>query len=281
MLRLQPGHYFGKPTRTRMFGEFRIVATRYEPDTSLPTHCHEQAYLLVSLRGTSIESALHRDHVCSRGSVVFNQAGESHRDQISREGAEALNVELPLSWLDRVVPRMRANPVLYRHVGGALHAVGALQIAMSSNDPLATFAVEEAVTAILDSLSASDLTNPHRARWLNRVEQIVRDRRGLPPSLDALADEAGVHPAHLCRQFRKSRGKTISEFAACVRSDRALEQVLGTSTPLAQISVECGFSDQAHMTRMFRRFFKTTPGRVRRETHNRPCFRANCLQDGP
>lgn len=117
MLRLQPGHYFGKPTRTRMFGEFRIVATRYEPDTSLPTHCHEQAYLLVSLRGTSIESALHRDHVCSRGSVVFNQAGESHRDQISREGAEALNVELPLSWLDRVVPRMRANPVLYRHVG--------------------------------------------------------------------------------------------------------------------------------------------------------------------
>ena len=265
MMRLPPGHYFGKSTRTRTFGEFRIVATRYEPNISLPTHCHEQAYLLVSLRGTSVENALHRDHVCSRGSVVFNQAGESHRDQIASDGAEALNIELPLSWLDRVVPRMRANPVLYRHVGGALHTVGTLQIAMSSNDPLATFAVEEAVTTILDSLSATDEPNPHRARWLNRVEQIVRDRHGLPPSLDALADEAGVHPAHLCRQFRKSRGRTISEFAACVRSDRALEQVLSTSTPLVEISADCGFSDQAHMTRMFRRFFKTTPGRVRRE----------------
>ncbi len=51
MLRLQPGHYFGKSTSARTFGEFRIVATRYEPNTSLPTHCHEQAYLLVALRG--------------------------------------------------------------------------------------------------------------------------------------------------------------------------------------------------------------------------------------
>lgn len=266
MLRLQPGHYFGKSTCIRMFGEFRIVATRYEPNTSLPMHCHEQAYLLVSLRGATVESAMHQDHVCSRGWIVFNQAGESHRDQVSSAGAEALNVELPLLWLDRVASRMRESPVLYRHAGGALHAVGALQLAMASHGALAPFVVEEAVTTIIDSLDASDVPNPHRARWLNRVEQIVRDRRGLPPSLDALADEAGVHPAHLCRQFRKSRGKTISEFAACVRTDLALEQVLSTSTPLVEISADCGFSDQAHMTRMFRRFFKTTPGRVRRES---------------
>lgn len=266
MLRLQPGHYFGSVTGSRTLGEFRIVATRYQPNTTLPTHCHEQAYLLVSLRGTTVESALHQDHVCSRGWVVFNQAGESHRDQISDSGAEALNIELPLPWLDRVAARLRSNPVLYRHAGGALHAVGALQLAMLSNDPIAPFAVEEAITTIVDSLATSDEPVSHRTRWLNRVEQIVRDRQGLPPSLESLADEAGVHPAHLCRQFRRTRGRTISEFAASVRADRALDQILNTRVSLAKISSECGFSDQAHLTRMFRRFYNTTPGRARRES---------------
>lgn len=266
MLRLQPGQYFGRATSTRTFGEFRIVATRYEPNTTLPMHCHEQAYLLVSLRGATVESAMHQDHVCSRGWIVFNQAGESHRDQISSVGAEALNVELPLPWLDRVASRMRESPVLYRHAGGALHAVGALQLAMASRDALAPFVVEEAVTTIIDSLGATEAPSSHRGLWLNRVEQIIRDRQGLPPSLDSLADEAGVHPAHLCRQFRRTRGRTISEFAACVRADRALDQVVHTASSLAEISSSCGFSDQAHMTRMFRRFYNTTPGRARRDS---------------
>ncbi|MGH7242796.1 MAG: helix-turn-helix transcriptional regulator [Phycisphaerales bacterium] len=266
MLRLQPGHYFGHSTGVRTFGDFRIIATRYEPNTTIPMHCHEQAYLLVSLRGATIESALQQDHVCSRGWVVFNQAGESHRDRISNAGAEALNVELPRPWLDRVMPRLRGNPVLYRHAGGALHAVGLLQLAMHSRDALASFVVEEAVTAIIDSLGATEESSSPRTQWLNRVEQIVRDRQGLPPSLETLAAEAGVHPAHLCRQFRRTRGRTISEFAACVRADRALDQVLNSKSSLAEISSECGFSDQAHMTRMFQRFFRTTPGRARRDS---------------
>lgn len=266
MIRLCPGKYFGETTRVRTFGDFRVTATRYAPGTVLPMHCHEQAYLLVSLRGTTIESALHQDHVCARGSIVFNRAAESHRDQISSEGAEALNIELPVAWLDRVASQLRGSPVLYRYAGGALHAVGALQLAMLTNDPLARFAVEEAVTTIIGSLGATGERCSRRERWLGRVEQIVRDRQGLPPSLESLADQAGVHPAHLCRQFRRTRGRTISEFAACVRADRALDRVLTTSTPLVEISAECGFSDQAHLTRMFRRFFHTTPGRARRES---------------
>jgi AraC family transcriptional regulator len=34
--------------------------------------------------------------------------------------------------------------------------------------------------------------------------------------------------------------------------------------PLAAIAVECGFADQSHFTRVFRKFTKTTPARFRR-----------------
>ncbi|MFO0860999.1 MAG: helix-turn-helix transcriptional regulator [Phycisphaerales bacterium] len=266
MIRLQPGNYFGQTTQVRHFGDFRITATRYAPGTFLPTHCHEQAYLLVSLRGATIESAMHRDHVCSRGWVVLNQAGESHCDKISDQGAEALNIELPAAFVAQFGRRLAECPVQYRHAGGALPAVGCLQIAMRSSDPLSRLAVEESVTTIVDYLTdgaASDRVTG--AESLQAVEQIIRDRNGLTPSLDSLAAHAGVHPAHLCRQFRRTRGRTMTEFAASVRADRALERVMSTDQPLSQISVECGFSDQAHMTRMFRRFFETTPGRIRRE----------------
>ncbi len=267
MIRLGPGHYFGHSLGTRRFGSLTLTTTRYRAGDVLPRHCHEQPYLFVTLAGAAKERALGKDHVCTRGWLIFNEAGEAHHDQVLDCGAEGVNVEFERGWLERFGEvRAGKEMVLYRHAGAALAAVGALQSAILSRDALRTVMAEEAVTTLMGALQVEDVAC--RA-WVAGVASHVRDARGQITGLAGLSREAGVHPAHLCREFRRAHGCTVTEYAARVRADAALERVLRTKLPLASIGVECGYSDQSHMTRAFRRYFSTTPGRLRLERASR------------
>jgi AraC family transcriptional regulator len=47
------------------------------------------------------------------------------------------------------------------------------------------------------------------------------------------------------------------------RLERAQTLLRGGDAPIKQIAAACGFSDQAHMTRMFRARLNVTPARYR------------------
>jgi AraC-like DNA-binding protein len=49
------------------------------------------------------------------------------------------------------------------------------------------------------------------------------------------------------------------------RIDRAKALLRGSEAPLAEIADACGFSDQSHLTRVFRSLTGTSPGAWRRE----------------
>jgi AraC family transcriptional regulator len=100
---------------------------------------------------------------------------------------------------------------------------------------------------------------------LNDVEQRLRDQfREKAPSLEELARAAGVHPVHLARSFRRATGSTVGAFVRQLRVDWAVRQLVSTDMPLAELSVEAGFSDQSHFTRLFRATLGETPARYRR-----------------
>jgi AraC family transcriptional regulator len=266
MVRLGPGEYFGHTVGRESFGPLAITATRYRAGEVLPAHCHEQPYLFVMLAGGFREYALRRDHLCTRGWLVFNEAGESHRDEVFDHGAEGLNVALPPDWL----PTSRrgpegCEPFVYGFAGPAVTAVGTLQLAMRVRDCLRTLGAQEAVTCLLDSLCRPAAGRGPAPRWLDRAEGAVRDRYRDGVCLRAVAAEAGVHPAHLCREFRRKFGCTMTQYAARLRADDALARLIGSPAPLATVAAEAGFADQAHLTRTIRHLFGTTPARLRRE----------------
>jgi AraC family transcriptional regulator len=69
------------------------------------------------------------------------------------------------------------------------------------------------------------------------------------------------------RIFQKVTGYTPHEYLLRVRLSRAraLIREKGHAMSLAEIAVTCGFFDQAHLGRHFRRFFGTTPAAFLRE----------------
>ena len=79
-----------------------------------------------------------------------------------------------------------------------------------------------------------------------------------------LARDAGVHPVHLARVFRKLEKRTPGEYQQRLQLRAACELLRDPEWPLAAIAAECGFADQSHFTRVFRRMAATTPGQFRR-----------------
>src|SRR5581483_4537495 len=131
MICLGAGQFFGETVSARRFGPFAVTVSRYRAGTLLPRHYHEQPYLYVMLTGGIAEQALHRENVCTRGWLIYNEAGEVHEDQVLDRGAEGLNIEISADWLVRFRPVGAVQePVLYRHAGPEVTAIGALQIAL-------------------------------------------------------------------------------------------------------------------------------------------------------
>ena len=69
---------------------------------------------------------------------------------------------------------------------------------------------------------------------------------------------------HFCRVFRVSFGNSPHGYVTRRRIERAQGLILATKMPLGQIAVDCGFADQAHFTKLFRRLTGESPGEWRR-----------------
>jgi AraC-like DNA-binding protein len=79
-----------------------------------------------------------------------------------------------------------------------------------------------------------------------------------------LSERIGCSHRHLIAGFRQHVGVAPKTAARILRFDNAARRVRdGNRAGLARIATECGYNDQAHMTREFRAFAGTTPAAYR------------------
>jgi AraC-like DNA-binding protein len=81
--------------------------------------------------------------------------------------------------------------------------------------------------------------------------------------LKAIAHEMSVNPSHLCRTFRRFRRRTIGDYVMGLRVQFVCRKLTETGDALTDIAEEAGFTDQSHMTRVFKRITGDTPGSYR------------------
>lgn len=78
-------------------------------------------------------------------------------------------------------------------------------------------------------------------------------------SLDEIASVAGMSPFHFIRRFKRAMGTTPYGFFMQLRIERARE-LLRAGHAIVDVALQCGFVDQSHLNRHFKRIVGVTPG---------------------
>jgi AraC-like DNA-binding protein len=99
--------------------------------------------------------------------------------------------------------------------------------------------------------------------FLDRARDYVRAHALARISLADVARECGASPQHLSARFRARFGVPVHRFQTLLRLDHA-RRLLAGGASAGDAAAACGLSDQSHLTRHFRRYLGTTPGRYAR-----------------
>ncbi|WP_157042058.1 helix-turn-helix domain-containing protein [Nitriliruptor alkaliphilus] len=100
------------------------------------------------------------------------------------------------------------------------------------------------------------------------VRDYIQEHLGENITLEDLASSVGLSRYHFARRFRVSTGTTAYEYVLQQRVARAQTLLTRTNESLINIAVTCGFADQSHFNRVFKKHTGVPPGQYRK--HSRP-----------
>lgn len=93
---------------------------------------------------------------------------------------------------------------------------------------------------------------------------LLRDVGDDSPGAD-LASRCGLSRSYFVRAFKLSMGTPPHRWLVRARVHRAGEMLERTNKSISAIAVSCGFSDQSHLTRVFRASVGSSPAAWRRQ----------------
>jgi AraC family transcriptional regulator len=225
-------------------------------------NAHELPYFELILSGQYGESNVHQEAQVRPFTMIFRPAGVPHEDEIGPRGVTLFEIELRPSWrkrledgsghLDRAAEDCNGGELLW--LGLKLYR----RLHAGTADGLE---IESLLSELLGRVARMPGEQARRRpAWLKRVVDRLTAEYAGKMTLDELGHEAGVHPVHLSRVFRKWTGESVGEYVHRLRIRAACEQMLVPEIPIAEIGLATGFADQSHFTKHFKRIVGVTPG---------------------
>lgn len=125
------------------------------------------------------------------------------------------------------------------------------------------------VADALEQLAAYFLANrpqPARGSLLGKAGAAMRAAGGALP-VTQVAEAAHATVRTLERQFKQAAGHTVKDVSSLMRFEQVRNRLWQhPATSLAGLAQELGYTDQAHLSREFRRYSGTTPAAFARQT---------------
>jgi AraC-like DNA-binding protein len=229
--------------------------------------------------GSFCEQRFGRSQEHRGGELLFHAAGEVHSDLIGPTGAHCLNIEfIPADPLPVALSVICSRSTPFQMRLAEIDSVEmSLLLSVSRVASTDTLFGREADSQIGEGLRQFqlrirkfvwDAVSETLPKWLReclaQLDVSVSDSR----QVRELARSSPVHPTHFARVCRQRLGQTFGELVHRRRVTMACDLLQQSSLSLAAVAIECGFFDQAHFTRVFRRFIGVTPGQCRANTRS-------------
>ncbi|MBR1218993.1 helix-turn-helix transcriptional regulator [Bradyrhizobium sp. U87765 SZCCT0131] len=212
-----------------------------------------------------------------RGGVFFLPAGQEC-DVLLHDALESTHIylrsdlfadpELPRSLIGGLAPMLGEKDAVLEHLAAAVGdtITGNLPGSSLFVDPIARAIANRFIAINYHQRPAGTGKSPQTlsARQMQRVRDYVEANLSDDIRLDALAGLCGRSTEYFVRLFKAATGVSPYQYVLNLRIERAKALLADERHSIADVALQCGFSHQEHLTRMFRRFTGVTPGRYRR-----------------
>ncbi len=251
--------------RKRELAGLGITESLYPAKLRQPRHTHPLASFSFVLTGSYLEIYGARAETRLASTMVIHPPQETHAVEYQNEPVRILSVQIDPNRLSYL--RERAS-IFDSRIARRTETIDWLGHRLYQEfrhaDNVSALALEGLVFEILAEATRARTANEISPRWLRRAEEFLHDNFTTTFAFDDVARNAGVHPVHLARVFRKKHACTIGEYLRRLRLDFAAREIVTTETLLGDIAIAAGFADQSHLTRTFKAHFGLTPSAYRR-----------------
>lgn len=158
-----------------------------------------------------------------------------------------------LHYIDRVLSSLAAEYGLegVQPIDGCLTSLSALQEHMTARLRAITDAASAQQRQMAESLSGSV--------W-DKVYELYHDENCCS---QMIAEQLGMSPSYLNRQFRAAAGMSINDAIQHVRIDKVCKLLRESDLPVEQIAKQAGYSNTKYFFVLFKKFTGKTPSQFR------------------
>lgn len=262
-MRSFPAGYYTGESSTWEIADVLLTEVRHAAAKSVDEHMHDASYFSLLLEGAYEERGDGFDLCYEPYTLVFHATHTPHQDRMLG-ACRFFAVDLLPRWEAVIAELGGARAHVFELAGGD----PVWLVLRLYREFLARADAAPAVEALTYELCAHVAGRPaedqHEPVWLAQTDAAIREEFRQPLDLKVLAANAGVHPTHLCRSFRRFRGHTISDAVSGARVQYVARRLADSDVSLAEIAADAGFTDQSHMTHVFKRLTGSPPGDHRR-----------------
>jgi len=240
----------------------RLMVKSYPAGLRMERHAHGEWRYCLAMRGSYTDSWRRGYATRTPGQLSLHPESEMHTTEFHTD-ATCFHVEFAQKWRARLLEDACIPQEPHEFLNGRAPAI-AVQLLdeFRRNDGCSPLVIEGLACELAGWSARSLFREPSGPLWVYQVRDLLHDRFHESLELKDIAATMGVHSVHLARQFKRTFGWTVGDYVRRIRVDFVCQQ-LAADKPLAELAVRAGFSDQSHLTRIFKRLTGLTPGQYR------------------
>lgn len=259
------GEYYGSQLNEQSFNGILLSKYDYNSVEATPWHYHENPYFMFVLQGNMIDQNKKVKSLLPTGSLMFNNWQEVHQGIKHSEKAAGFHLEFEKSWFEKndinlnllEGSQMIENPYIH-------FLFAQLYREFLLSDSYSKVSIEMLFLQICEAL-ISEKADQHKQvpGWVQKLKDLLHE----DPSelnLKDLSKQLDVHPVHISRAAPKYLATSLGAYIRQIKLKKALPLLFDSPYSLTQIAYLAGFSDQSHFHRIFKTYFKQSPGKYRK-----------------
>jgi AraC family transcriptional regulator len=257
------GTFYGE-TESFSIADATLSEVRHERAVAIPPHTHEAGHFCLLLEGSYVERSGAITIAYKPLTVAFLPPQTAHADAIGEAGCRFFIVEVQQRWMDSIRSYGSVDHLAELHGGEATWLGLRLYSEYRERQATSALTVESLLYELCSHIPGMRNDDAAEPGWLRDVLATIQERFTERLELAALASVVNVHPTHLARAFRQRCGRPVGDYVAGLRIQYVCRRLADPHASLSEIAADAGFSDQSHLTRVFKSLTGVTPSAYRR-----------------